>query len=248
MDTGLEGRVALVTGAASGIGNATAWALAAEGCCVVVADLTPHAAAADLAAEYPNAVHEVVVDVSVPAQARAAVEAAVEHFGRLDVAVTSAGVYETRGVEALSDEEWERTLAVNLSGTYQCARAAIEAMAENGWGRVVTLSSAAAQTGGGAAGPAYVASKAGVIGLTKSLAKYGGPKGVTVNAIVPGLIETPMTDRIGAEERAAATAITPLRRNGTAHDVAAVAVMLASEGFGFVTGAHINVNGGLVMN
>jgi NAD(P)-dependent dehydrogenase (short-subunit alcohol dehydrogenase family) len=247
MDTGLDGRVALVTGGASGIGLAAGRALADEGARVVLADLIGNAAAAELERQHGGAVHGVVADVSVPAQARGVVAAAVERFGRLDVLVTSAGVYETQGL-ALSDEEWERTLAVNLAGTYHCARAAIDAMAVNGWGRIVTLASSAAQTGGGAAGPAYVASKAAVMGLTRSLAKHAGPMGITVNSVVPGMIETPMTQRVSVEDRAAAACAVPLRRNGTAADVAAVIVMLASEGLGFVTGSHVNVNGGLVMD
>ncbi|ADB50368.1 SDR family NAD(P)-dependent oxidoreductase [Conexibacter woesei] len=248
MDTGLDGKVALVTGGASGIGLAAARALAAEGCRVMLADLDPRTAAAELERAHPGAVGEVVVDVSAPAQARRAVSAAVERFGRLDVLVTSAGVYETQGVDGLSDEEWDRTLAVNLSGTYHCAHAAIDAMAVNGWGRIVTLASSAAQTGGGAGGPAYVASKAAVMGLTRSLAKHAGPKGVTVNSVVPGLIETPMTDRLRPEHREIAATLTLVGRNGTPADVAAVIVMLASEGLGFVTGSHVNVNGGLVMD
>lgn len=247
MDTKLDGRVALITGGASGIGLAAARALAAEGCRIVLADLRPQEAAAELEADHRDAVHPVVVDVSVPEQARAAVAASVERFGRLDVLVTCAGVWETRGLD-LTDEEWDRTLTVNLSGTYHCARAAIDAMAVNGWGRIVTLASSAAQTGGGAAGPAYVASKAGVMGLTRSLAKHAGPSGITVNSLTPGLIETPMTQRLSAEDLAAAANAVPLRRNGTAEEVAAVIVMLASEGLGFVTGSHVNVNGGLVMD
>lgn len=248
MDTGLHGRVALVTGAASGIGLAAARALAAEGCRIVLADLAPGTAAEELERAHLGAVHAIVADVSVPDQARGAVAAAVTRFGRLDVLVTSAGVYETNDLDALSDEEWERTLSINLSGTYHCARAAIAAMAVGRWGRIVTLSSSAAQTGGGSAGPAYVASKAAVMGLTRSLAKHAGPKGVTVNAIVPGMIETPMTARLSEADRASAAAAVPLRRNGTPEEVAAAIVMLASEGLGYVTGSHVNVNGGLVMD
>lgn len=248
MDTGLDQKVALVTGGGSGIGLAAARALAVEGCRIVLADLRPEAALAELEAAHPGAVHAVAGDVSVPAEARRAVHAAVERFGRLDVLVTSAGVYETTGIEGLTDEEWERTLAINLGGTFMCAREAISAMAVNGWGRVITLASMAAQTGGAAAGPAYVASKAAVMGITKSLAKYAGPKGVTVNTIAPGFIETPMTGKIPSEDQDAVRAITPMRRNGTADDVAAMIVMLASEGAGFVTGANVNVNGGLVMS
>lgn len=248
MDTGLSQKVSLVTGGGSGIGLAAARALAAEGSRVVVADLKPDFAVTTINAERPGVAHSHLCDVAVAEEARDAVEEAVAHFGRLDVLVTSAGVYETKGVDLLTDEEWEHTLAVNLSGTYHCARAAIAAMAANGWGRIITIASTAAQTGGGAAGPAYVASKTGVMGLTRALAKYAGPKGITVNSIVPGLIDTPMTAWFSSEDRATAAAQTPVRRNGSPDDVAAVVVMLASEGLAFVTGSHINVNGGLVMD
>ena len=247
MKTGLENKVALITGGASGIGLASARALLEEGCRVVLADLRPEAALAELGALRPRDVRAVTGDISVPEEARRAVREAVECFGSVDVLVTSAGVYETTGVE-MSDEEWERTLAINVTGTFMCARAAIAEMARHGWGRVITLSSMAAHTGGGAAGPAYVASKSAILGLTKSLAKHAGPHGVTVNAILPGFIETPMTGKIAAEDQEAIRAMTPLRRNGTAEDIAEVVVMLASEPARFITGAQINVNGGLVMH
>lgn len=247
MESGLDGRVALITGGGSGIGLATARVLAGEGCRLLLADLAPDRAVAELS-ELDAELEGVVCDVSSPEQARAAVQRAVERFGRLDVLVASAGIYETSDPDQLSDEQWQRTLEVNLSGTFMCAREAIAAMAVNGWGRVVTLSSMAAQTGGDAAGAAYVASKAGVMGLTRSLAKHGGPQGVTVNCVNPGLIETPMTGEIDSGPLAKVAASTPLGRNGTAQDVAYVIAMLCTEGAGFVTGCHVNVNGGLVMD
>lgn len=247
MKTDLEGRVALVTGGGSGIGRAICEALLDEGCRVAIADLRPESAVSALTSEYGDAVVEIACDLSHPDDARRAVRDAIAHFGRLDIAVTSAGVYETAGVAAITDEQWARTLAVNLTGTFMTARAAIDAMAPGGWGRVITISSMAALTGGGAGGPAYVASKAGVVGLTKSLAKYAGPFGVTVNSILPGFIETPMTAEIDEAGQRSVAEATPMRRLGAARDIAATVVMLASGSSGFITGAQVNVNGGLVM-
>jgi 3-oxoacyl-[acyl-carrier protein] reductase len=248
MDCGLDGRVALVTGAASGIGLASARALAREGCRLVAADLDPAPAQAMLAgAAAEGRLHLLEVDVADPQAARGAVAATVERFGRLDVLLTAAGVYETNALEQLSDAEWERVVTINLRGTFACARAAIPAMAANRWGRVITVASMAAQTGGMAAGAAYVASKAGVMGLTRSLAHAAGPHGVTVNCVAPGVIDTPMTKRLAAGW-ADVAARTPLRRIGTVEDVSGVVLMLASEAAGFVTGTHVNVNGGMVMD
>lgn len=246
MDLGLEGRVAIVTGAGSGIGRASARALGAEGCRVVAADLSGEAVAA-LAREQGEGWVALEADVAAEAGAKAIVETAIERFGRLDVLVASAGVYETGSLEDVGVETWDRVNAVNLRGTYLCARAALAPMAERGWGRIVTFSSMVAATGGFDAGPAYVASKAGVIGLTRHLAQVGGRHGVTVNCLCPGLIETPMTAVLPPESRNASAARSPLGRNGSPEEVAAVVAMLASEGAGFVTGAHLDVNGGLVM-
>ncbi|WP_283136518.1 SDR family NAD(P)-dependent oxidoreductase [Rhizohabitans arisaemae] len=246
MNTGLDGRVAVVTGAASGIGAATARALAAEGCRIVAADLREETVTAP-AGHTPGTWVAVGADLSTPGGAQRLVQAAEENFGRLDVLVACAGVYETGGVDDVDDVVWDRVHGVNLRGTYLCARAAMKTMARGGYGRIVTFSSIAAQTGGLAAGPAYVAAKAGVLGLTRSLAGAAGPHGITVNCVCPGIIETPMTAAIDEETKRATAARTPMRRNGTPEDVAAVVVMLASTGAGFVTGAHIDVNGGLHM-
>ncbi len=246
MRTGLNGRVAAVTGAGSGIGLASARALAAEGCRVVAADLDERAVAA-LAREQPETWAAVGADVSTEDGAQRVVDTALARFGRLDVLVACAGVYETNALADVGPDLFDRVQAVNLRGTYLCARAAIAAMTPAGWGRILTFSSMAAETGGTTAGPAYVASKAGVLGLTRSLAHAAGPHGITVNCLCPGIVDTPMTAVIDPESKRATTERTPLRRTGTPEEVAAIVVMLASEGASFVTGAHLDVNGGLVM-
>ncbi len=241
MNTGLAGRVAIVTGAASGIGRATAQALADEGCHVVAAD---HRLPID---GYPAGWLAVTSDVTSPTAGEELVRAACDRHGQVDVLVACAGVYDTVPAMDVDLDAFDRVQAVNVRGSFSCARAAMAAMGERGWGRIVLCSSIVAHTGGVAAGPAYVASKAAIIGLTRSLAHTGGPLGVTVNCVNPGIIDTQMTSVIDAATKAQFAARTPLRRNGRPEDVAAVVVMLASEGAAFVTGAHLDVNGGLAM-
>jgi len=245
--SGLDGRVALVTGAGSGIGMATARALAREGCRVVVADLDEEPVAA-LAEELGADAIPVAADVAVPDGPKALVDQAKVAFGQLDVLVCCAGIYETRTLGTLGVEEWDRVIDVNLRGTFLCAQAAIPAMAAGGWGRIVTVSSIVTLTGGMTAGASYVASKAGVSGLTRSLANSAGPLGITVNCVLPGIIETPMTQAIPVDARQATAERTPLRRNGLPEEVADVIAFFASDAARFVTGAHLSVNGGLAMD
>lgn len=233
--------MAIVTGAGSGIGRATARALADEGCAVVAADLRPPTVS------YPSDWVSVAVDVADVSAGERLVRAAQERFDRLDVLVCCAGVYDTAQAMDVDAAAFDRVQAVNVRGSFGCARAALPAMGVRRWGRIVLLSSMAAHTGGVAAGPAYVASKAAVVGLTRSLAHAGGPLGVTVNCVSPGVIDTPMTSVMDAATKADLAARTPLGRTGRPEDVAPVVVMLASAGARFVTGAHLDVNGGLVM-
>jgi 3-oxoacyl-[acyl-carrier protein] reductase len=243
MDLEIEGRVAVVTGAASGIGRATARRLAREGCHVVAVDRQAIKIDADELGESAIAVEADVADADA---VRRVVSTTLAAFGRLDILVCSAGIFETTAPFDLSADEWDRVHSVNLRGAFLCAQAAVPVMSKTSWGRIVLLSSVAAQTGGISAGSAYVASKAGVMGLTRSLAMHVGPLGITVNCVNPGIIETPMTANVPRVEREKVAARTPLRRNGTPEDVADMIVVLSSERSSFVTGAHLSINGGLV--
>ena len=245
METGLAGKTAVVTGAASGIGLACSRALAAEGATVVLADLNEEAA--DEAARELGG-HAVAADVTKPEHARRVVEEAVAHSGALDVLVACAGAFHATPLDRITPDEWDRIQDVNLRGVFLVAQAALETMIPRRRGRIVTIASLAGQTGGLAAGASYAASKAGVAALTKSIARFAGPHGITANCVNPGLIDTPMIAAWPADIRDRVVAQTPLGRLGRPEEVAAVVVMLASDGASFVHGAHIDVNGGLFMD
>jgi len=245
VETGLAGKTAVVTGAASGIGLACSRALAAEGATVVLADLN-EAAAQEAAREVGG--HAVAVDVTKPEDARRVVEEAVARGGALDVLVACAGAFHATQLDRIEPDEWDRIQDVNLRGVFLCAQAALDVMIPRRSGRIVTIASLAGQTGGLAAGASYAASKAGVAALTKSIARFAGPHGITANCVNPGIIDTPLTAGWPAEVRDRTVAQTPLGRMGRAEEVAAVVVMLASDAASFVHGAHVDVNGGLFMD
>jgi 3-oxoacyl-[acyl-carrier protein] reductase len=247
VETGLAGRTAIVTGAASGIGLACARALGAEGASLVLGDLDGDAVAA-AAAGYGDRAVGLRTDVTEPEDARRLVDEAVARFGGADVLVTCAGVFQATPLGEITPEEWDRVQAVNLKGTFLCAQAALRVMIPQKWGRIVTVGSLAGQVGGLAAGAAYTASKAGVAALTKSIARFAGPHGVTANCVNPGIIDTPMIAAWPPEARERTIGRTPLGRVGTAEEVAAAVVWLASDAAGFVHGAHVDVNGGLHMD
>lgn len=210
----------------SGIGAAAAARLADDGLEVVRADLAGGA--------------EVVLDVSEAA----AVEAAVAAHGPFDVLVNSAGIIGPgKPLWELTDEEWGRTLAVNLNGTFHCCRAVVPGMLQRGWGRIVNLASIAGKEGNPHAA-AYSTSKAGVIGLTKSLGKELATSGVLVNAVAPALVETPMAAAIAPHLRQYLIERIPMGRLGRAEEVAEVIAWLASERCSFSTGAVYDVSGG----
>jgi 2-hydroxycyclohexanecarboxyl-CoA dehydrogenase len=242
-------RVAVVTGAASGMGLAVGRHLAERGHRVALLDLQGDAAAeaADALRAAGARVVAHAVDVADRASVDAAIDAVRADLGPLGIMVTSAGVDEFSSFTDISTEAWDRMLAVNLTGTFHCLQAAVPDMLAAGWGRIVTISSSSAQSGANRMAH-YVASKGGVVGLTKALAVELAAHGITVNTIPPGFIDTPMARR--AEARgdlpsiAAVAARTPVGRAGTPDDVAAACAFLCSEDAGYITGQLIGVNGG----
>jgi 3-oxoacyl-[acyl-carrier protein] reductase len=247
MDTGLAGRTAIVTGGARGIGLACATALAEEGARLVVADVDG-AAAATAAAGLPSEAIGLGVDVTDAAAVSGMVGETIARFGGLHVLVTCAGIFHATPFGEITVEEWDRVQAVNLKGTFLCAQTVLQVMIPQGYGRIVTIASLAAQTGGLAAGASYAASKGGVIALTKSIARFAGPHGVTANTVNPGVIESAMVAAWPTGRKEEATAATPLRRVGSPDEVAAAVVWLASDAASFVHGARLDVNGGLMMD
>jgi NAD(P)-dependent dehydrogenase (short-subunit alcohol dehydrogenase family) len=249
MSPGNTSRVAVVTGAASGMGLAIAKRLAGAGHRVALLDLdgdTADGAAAELRRAGRNAL-AAKVDVSDRAAVDDALATVRDQYGPVEIMVTCAGIDEFESFTDISPAAWERVVAVNLTGTFHCLQAVIPDMLATGWGRIVTISSSSAQSGA-ARMAHYVASKGGVIGLTKALAVEYAPHGITVNTIPPGFIDTPMARR--AETRGdlpnidAVAARTPVRRAGTPDDIAAACAFLVSDEAGYITGQHIGVNGG----
>jgi 3-oxoacyl-[acyl-carrier protein] reductase len=242
MNTGLDGKVAIVTGAAGGIGLACVHALAAEGVRVVAGDL--RLGALELVAD---GVVGVEADVTKADDAQRLVDEALQRFDRLDVLVAAAGVFDNTPFDRLEPERWDAVLAVNLRGVFLTAQAALGAMIPRGSGRIVLIASLGGQTGGLAASAAYASSKGGVITLTKSIARHAGPYGITVNSVAPGIIDSPMTANWPPETKERLVAATPLGRIGTVDEVASAVVFLASDQASFVHGMRLDVNGGLLM-
>ncbi len=243
----LTDKVAVVTGAGRGIGRAVALSLAQAGARVVVNSTGQ--TAASVAAEIKAAGGQgvaVVADISSPLEATRLVEATLAEYDRLDILVNNAGINRDRLVMRMSDEEWGDVLGVNLTGVFLCTRAVLKAMMKQRWGRIINMTSVVGLTGN--AGQAnYAAAKAGIIGFTRSVAREVALRGITVNAIAPGFIETDMTRQIPEGPREELLKRIPLGSAGTPADVAAAAVFLASEGAKYITGQVLSVDGGMVM-
>ncbi|HBE88457.1 MAG TPA: 3-oxoacyl-ACP reductase [Elusimicrobia bacterium] len=243
----LEGLSALVTGGARGIGLEIASAFAGEGASVLLGDVSADeasTAAAGIASAHGVKASGIRLDVTDPASCDAAIEEAVKTFGKLDLLVNNAGITRDGLVLRMKPEDFDAVISVNLKGSFLMSKAAAKVMLRARTGRIINISSVVGQAG--QAGQAnYSASKAGLIGLTKSLAKEFAPRGVLVNAIAPGFIETRMTEALKDEAKAAITALIPLERFGKPADVAGAALFLAGRHSSYITGQVLAVNGGM---
>ena len=237
----LKNKVALVTGAGQGMGRAIARRYAAEGASVVALDLNLEAAQETLAGLSGEHL-ALALNVADPAAVNAAVERVQQELGRVDVLVNNAGTGGMDSFTEMSDEAWARVIGVNLNGAFFCARAAVRAMLKTGGGAVINVSSTSAVSGDGPAH--YVTSKAAMLGLTRVMAKELAKSSVRVNTLMPGPTNTPMMQGIPKDWADAIIAGVPLGRMAEPEDIAKVAVFLASEDSGFVTGQTLAVNGG----
>ena len=239
----LQGRVALVTGASRGIGQAIALALAEAGADVVVNYLNRSTEAEAVASRIRESGRNAIcvqADVSVAADVERLVAAAEERFGHIDILVNNAGIARPQAMEEITEKDWDDLMAVNVKSCFLATRAVLPAMRPRQWGRIINLSSVAAQVGG-VVGPHYAASKAAILGMTHFYASRLAKEGITVNAIAPALVETEM---VTSNPNANAKMI-PVGRFGRPEEVAEVAVMLARNGY--ITGQTLNVNGGWTM-
>ncbi len=241
----LSGKTALVTGASGGIGRAIAEALHTQGATVVLSGTRREALDA-LAATLGERAHVVTCDLADKASVEALVPAAEAAAGPLDILVNNAGVTRDNLFMRMRDEEWETVISVNLGAGFRLARACLKGMMRRRYGRIIAVTSVVG-TMGNAGQANYAASKAGMVGLTKSLAAEVATRNVTANCIAPGFIETPMTDALNEKQKAAILGNVPMQRLGVAADVAAAAVFLASSEAAYVTGQTLHVNGGMAM-
>lgn len=250
----LRGRTAVVTGGASGIGLAISQRLARDGASVAVFDVD-HAGAERLVEQLHSngsSALAIAVDVSDRAQVDRAVREVRDKLGPIQVLVNCAGIEAFEPFQSISEASWDRVLAVNLKGTFNCTQAVVSDMIEARFGRIINISSSSAQSGAPNL-THYVASKAGMIGFTKALARELGRSGITVNTIPPGSIDTPMMRRAAGEGRFGGAPVEqvastiPVGRTGTPEDIAAACAFLASDEAGYITGQVIGVNGGRYM-
>jgi NAD(P)-dependent dehydrogenase (short-subunit alcohol dehydrogenase family) len=243
----LKGQVAIITGGSRGIGAAIGEVFGAAGACLTLVARDPArlaATAEKLRTEgYP--VLELAADVADEGQVNAVIQKTVEEYGRVDILVNNAGILQAGPITSFSADEWDRMIAVNLTGVFHLCKAVAPLMSAQRSGRIINLASITAQTGGVSGGLHYAAAKGGVISLTKTLARDLGPFNITVNVIRPGQIETDMGALTG-EARERVESMIPIGRLGKPEDVAYAALFLASPAAGYITGATIDVNGGIL--
>jgi len=244
----LSNKVAIVTGSARGIGKAIAPKLAEVGADVVVNDIPAAAEALEGTANEIRALKRkalaLTADVSSSADVNKFIEAAAAQMGRIDILVNNAGVTRDQLIMRMTDEEWDTVLNIDLKSAFLCSRAVIRYMMKQRWGRIVSIASVVG-LGGNAGQANYAAAKAGIIGLTKSIAKEVGSRNITANAIAPGFIETKMTEQLDEKQRQILLQRIPLGSIGTPRDVAEAVAFLASEEAKYITGQVLGVDGGM---
>lgn len=246
----LEGKKAIVTGSSRGIGRAIAIAFAREGAHVLINYVSRDSEAQKVATAVQAFGRTPLVykaDVSDAAQVQGMAEKALAHWGRIDILVNNAGITHVATPFEMTEQDWDRVLRINLKSAFLCCKAVLETMVKQGGGRIINISSMVGKSGT-ISGPAYIASKAGMIGLTKALASHLACYNILVNAIAPALIDTEMLRWRTPEQWKETMETIPLRRLGDPMDMAEAAVFLASNGGNFITGATIDVNGGLYMS
>ncbi len=240
----LRGQVAVVTGAARGLGRAIAVTLAREGAAVFAADVRPAEETVAVVTALGGQAWGVACDVTRPEDVQALVARAREPTGRIEILVNNAGVVATTPLADVSLEEWQRVLAVHLTGSFLCTQATFPLMCAQGYGKIVFMGSRAGRVGGNTASASYVAAKGGIHALVKRIALDGAPRGVYANGVAPGPIRTAMTEQPFYEDESRST---PLGRMGQPEDIAEAVLFLASQASHFVTGIILDVNGGLLM-
>jgi 3-oxoacyl-[acyl-carrier protein] reductase len=244
----LEARIALVTGASQGIGRACALELAKSGATVVLAARNEARLTAVVAEIEASGGHAApfALDVASEESILACAKAVLDRFGKVEILVNNAGITRDGLMMAMKRADWDDVLETNLTGVFLLTQAVLRPMLKNRWGRIINISSVVGRTGQGGQ-VNYAASKAGLIGLTRSLAREVASRGITVNAVAPGYIETAMTAVLDEKQRAAMMAAIPLSRAGTDTEIAQSVAFLASEGAGYITGHVLDVNGGMFM-
>jgi 3-oxoacyl-[acyl-carrier protein] reductase len=241
----LSGKVALVTGATGGIGGAIAKSLHGQGATVVLSGTRAEALDA-LKNELGSRVHVVAANLADTASVEALPKSAEAAAGPIDILVNNAGITRDNLFMRMKDEEWDQVIAVNLTSAFRLSRAVVRGMMKKRWGRIISITSIVGSTGNPGQA-SYVAAKAGLAGMTKSLAAEVASRNITVNCVAPGFIATPMTDVLNEAQKTGLLARIPAGHMGTPGDVAAAVVYLASEEAGFVTGQTVHVNGGMAM-
>jgi len=246
----LKDRVAIITGGARGIGKAIALTFIREGANVALVDVDKGVleAARDEIQKSSRKILAIPCDITKSAEVKAMVAQVHKAFGRIDILVNNAGIIRRGTIETVTEEDWDQVIAVNLKGTFNCCKAVVEFMKQQGYGKIVNVSSIAGKMGDITSAPGYGPSKAGTDALTKTLARQLAKYGINVNAVSPHAIETEMSAQWSEERRKEIIASIPLGRLGKPEDVAEAALFLASDEASFITGEILDVNGGALMD